>query len=169
MTRLPKGVEREMEFIQSDRIDGVRIRMMKRFEDERGWLSELYRRDEWDHQVALCYVSSTHPGVARGPHEHVYQADFFAFLGPGVFRVYLWDTRKESPTYLHRIRIEAGDNNPHAVYVPPRVVHAYKNISKEKGLVINLPDRLYRGVGKSEGVDEMRYENMLSGNVFVLD
>ena len=158
-----------MEFVVSDSMDGVRIRPLQRFEDTRGWLTELYRCDESNHQAAMCYVSSTYPGVARGPHEHTYQTDFFVFVGPGTFRVYLWDTRKESPTYLHSMRFDAGENKPLTVLVPPRVVHAYKCISSEQGTVINLPDRLYRGFGRSEDVDEIRHENVTEGSVFVLD
>ena len=47
----------------------------------------------------MAYVSLTHPGVSRGPHEHVEQADYFCFIGSGVSRVYLWDARKGSPTF----------------------------------------------------------------------
>jgi dTDP-4-dehydrorhamnose 3,5-epimerase len=43
--------------------------------------------------------------------------------------------------------------------VPPGIVHAYKNIGSSQGLVINLPDRLFRGWGKTEAVDEIRHEN----------
>ncbi|RJQ49085.1 MAG: dTDP-4-dehydrorhamnose 3,5-epimerase, partial [Nitrospiraceae bacterium] len=39
------------------------------------------------------------------------------------------------------------------------IVHAYKNIGIVDGLVINLPDRLYKGWGKTEPVDEIRYED----------
>ena len=93
----------------SESIDGVLVRTLSKHEDERGWLCELYRSDEWDHQAAMCYASWTLPGKARGPHEHVYQSDCFAFLGPGMFRLYLWDARQESKTYLHRMRLDVGE------------------------------------------------------------
>ena len=157
-----------MMFTLSEKIEGVVIRSLKSYEDERGWLSELYRMDELDHQVALCYVSWTFPGKARGPHEHVYQSDYFAFLGPGMFRVYLWDTRKESTTYLHRFHLDVGEENPAVVFVPPRIVHAYKCISQTKGLVINLPDKLYQGIQRHQSVDEIRHEEKAASD-FVLD
>jgi dTDP-4-dehydrorhamnose 3,5-epimerase len=146
-------------FRSADGIDGVLVRSLARYEDERGWLAELYRTDGWDHQVALCYLSWTHPGKARGPHEHVYQSDYFAFLGPGSFRVYLWDMREESRTYRHVMRLDVGEANPVSVLVPPRVVHAYKCISEQKGLVVNMPDKLYAGVLRKQEVDEIRYED----------
>jgi len=143
----------------SDHLEGVQVRSLRKFEDDRGWLSELYRSDEWDHQVTLCYLSWTKPGKTRGPHEHIYQTDCFAFLGPGTFRLYLWDTRAESRTYLHRMRLEVGEDNPVTVLVPPRVVHAYKCIGDQQGLVVNLPDKLYGGVQRKQEVDEIRYED----------
>lgn len=152
----------------ADAIDGVLVRPLAKHEDERGWLAELYRTDGWDHQVALCYVSWTHPGKARGPHEHVYQSDYFAFFGPGSFRLYLWDTRDESRTFRHRMRLDVGESNPVSVLIPPRVVHAYKCISKQNGLVVNLPDKLYGGVQRKQEVDEIRHEERTNTS-FMLD
>jgi dTDP-4-dehydrorhamnose 3,5-epimerase len=155
-------------FILADEIDGVLVRSLSKHEDERGWLSELYRSDEWDHQVAMCYASWTLPGKARGPHGHVYQSDCFAFLGPGTFRLYLWDAREESKTHEHRMRLDVGEENPAVVLVPPRVVHAYKCISENKGLVVNLPDKLYAGEQRKREVDEIRYEEK-GDTPFLLD
>jgi len=45
------------------------------------------------------------------------------------------------------------------VVVPPRVVHAYKNVSQVPGLVFNSPDRLYAGWGRNRPVDEIRHED----------
>jgi dTDP-4-dehydrorhamnose 3,5-epimerase len=40
------------------------------------------------------------------------------------------------------------------------VVHGYRNLSRQvRGMVLNFPDRLYRGWGKSEEVDEVRHED----------
>ena len=152
----------------SESIDGVVVRSLSKHEDERGWLSEVYRADEWDHQVAMCYASWTLVGKARGPHEHVYQSDCFAFLGPGTFRLYLWDARQESKSRGNRMRLDVGEENPTVVLVPPRVVHAYKCISAEKGLVMNLPDKLYAGVQRKQEVDEIRHEDAQEAR-FLLD
>jgi len=43
--------------------------------------------------------------------------------------------------------------------VPPGVVHGYKCVSAEGGMSINLPDKLYKGEGKVEEVDEIRWED----------
>lgn len=139
-------------------IEGVIIKKLKKNEDARGWLAEIYRNDEFEYSPAMSYVSATKPGVVRGPHEHLAQSDLFVFVGPGSFRVYLWDNRKESSTYQEKMELEGGEGEEISVLVPPGVVHGYKCISAVDGWSINLPDKLYAGAGKKEPVDEVRWE-----------
>lgn len=142
-------------------IDGVVIRELTRYSDERGWLFELFRRDEIDQDIfpAMSYVSLTKPGVARGPHEHREQTDHFCFFGPSTFRLYLWDNRPDSPTKGKAFKLDAGEDKPLAVIVPPGVVHAYRNVGTVDGLVFNAPDELFMGEGKAQPVDEIRHED----------
>ena len=155
---------------QEGKIHDVVIRDLKKFVDGRGWLAELFREDEIDRQFmpVMSYISVTHPGVARGPHEHTGQADLFAFVGPSNFKVYVWDSRKDSPTYLRKFSFIAGEGAPKSVIIPPGVVHAYKNVGTSDGTVINLPNRLFAGYGKKEPVDEIRHENRTE-TIFQLD
>ena len=136
----------------------VIIKPLNKYTDERGWLTEIFRQDELELKPLMSYISLTNPGIVRGPHEHVLQSDCFVFLGPGSFRLYLWDRRSDSPTKGEALEIEVGENNPTLVVVPPGVVHGYKCISDTPALSINLPDKLYRGEGKREEVDEIRWE-----------
>lgn len=140
-------------------IKDVIIKKLNKFEDERGWLAEVFRDDETDFKPAMSYISLTKPGVARGPHEHVYQSDCFVFVGPGMFKLCLWDRRDGSETNGESVKIEVGENNPAMVIVPPGVVHGYKCISDSPAYSINLPDKLYRGQGKKEEIDEIRWED----------
>jgi dTDP-4-dehydrorhamnose 3,5-epimerase len=142
-------------------IDGVIWKPLRKYHDARGWLCELFRQDELAEAFhpAMAYVSATERGVARGPHEHVDQADCFCFLGPSNFKVYLWDNRPTSPTYLAAQTDVVGADKPMLLIVPPGVVHAYKNVGAEAGLVFNCPNRLYKGVGRKEPVDEIRHED----------
>jgi dTDP-4-dehydrorhamnose 3,5-epimerase len=155
---------------KNGKIHDVIIRDLKKFVDDRGWLAELFREDEVEQQFmpAMSYISVTHPGIARGPHEHVDQADMFAFIGPSNFKVYLWDTRKNSPTFQNKFVFIAGEGAPKSVIIPPGVVHAYKNVGDSEGTVVNLPNRLFAGKGKKEPVDEIRHENR-SDTLFQLD
>jgi len=151
-------------------IEGLIVRPLVRFEDARGWLIELYRDDELPpsgHPV-MAYLSQTLPGVTRGPHEHAEQTDRFAFVGPGDFKLYVWDTRPDSPTSGNRQTLLVGDSDRQSVVVPPRVVHAYKNVSQVPGLVFNSPDRLYAGWGRNQPVDEIRHEDR-PDSPFIID
>lgn len=141
-------------------INGVIIKKLNKYEDERGWLTEIFRSDEVSAKPTMAYVSATKPGIARGPHEHINQTDTFVFIGPGIVELNLWDRREGSVTYGEHQKIEAGENNPVMIVVPPRVVHAYKCISANDAWCINLPDKLYKGEGKKEDVDEIRWEHV---------
>jgi dTDP-4-dehydrorhamnose 3,5-epimerase len=159
-----------MKMFQPGPIEGVIFKPLKRFNDSRGWLVEVYRQDELAESDWPCmgYVSETRPGVARGPHEHVDQSDYFAFLGPGDFKLYLWDARRDSPTYGHRQTVVVGQSSMQAVIIPPGVVHAYLNVSDVPGWVVNCPNRLYAGKGRKEPVDEIRHEDA-ADSPFALD
>lgn len=134
-------------------IEGVVLTPLTRHADPRGWLMEVWREDESTHRPAMAYVSLTKPGVIRGPHEHVDQADYFVFL-TGRWKVALWDNRTSS-SIIQTVIID----QPSSLLVPPGVVHAYKNIGDTDGLVLNLPDRLYAGWNHIEQVDEIRHED----------
>ena len=139
-------------------INNVIIKILPKYTDDRGWLTEAFRSDELDYDPAMGYVSLTNPGVIRGPHEHVAQSDCFIFVGPGSFKLYLWDRRETSSTNGEKLEIEVGADHPTLVIVPPGVVHGYKCISDTPAISINLPDKLYKGKGKQEEIDEIRWE-----------
>jgi dTDP-4-dehydrorhamnose 3,5-epimerase len=158
-----------MEF-KKGMIEGVVVTPGVRHVDERGYLIEAFRLDTLPEGLtpAMSYVSMTEPGVERGPHEHRAQTDIFAFFGPGTFKVCLWDARLVSPTLGNRLVLFGGEDNPIIVVVPPGVVHGYRNISRlVRGMVLNYPDRLYAGRGRTETVDEIRHE--VEGDPFFED
>jgi dTDP-4-dehydrorhamnose 3,5-epimerase len=142
-------------------IKGVFTLRLQKHEDKRGWLSELYRSDELDRGImpVMSYISVTKPGVTRGPHEHRYQTDIFAFAGFSSFRIVLWDNREDSPTYKQSIELKSAESSPLCIIIPPGVVHAYTNTGSTDGITINSSNKLYRGIGKKEPVDEIRYED----------
>lgn len=158
------------EIFEPGDVHDVIVRPLPRHNDARGWLTELFRCDELPAQFlpVMAYISSTRPGITRGPHEHVDQADLFCFLGPSNFKVRMWDNRSESPTYRKVSTLVAGEDDPQLVIVPKGVVHAYQNIGDKDGIVINCPNRLYKGKRRSEEVDEIRHEDNLD-TIFRMD
>lgn len=139
-------------------IPGVLVRPLQRFDDRRGWLTELFREDELPegYRPAMGYISLTRPGVSRGPHEHRDQTDGFAFTS-GLFEITLWENRHGRERTKWTLR--AGEEAPVFLLVPPGVVHAYRNAGDTDALVFNFPNRLYAGTGRAEPVDEIRHED----------
>ncbi|MBI1755654.1 MAG: dTDP-4-dehydrorhamnose 3,5-epimerase family protein [Fimbriimonas ginsengisoli] len=139
--------------------EGVVLKSLKPHTDPRGWLIELFRDDELPEgfEPTMGYVSTTRPGVARGPHEHSDQTDLFVFLS-GAFELHLWENRPGLPERheVHRV----GVDDPTFVTVPPGVVHAYRNAGDADAFVLNFPNRLYAGWGRKEPVDEIRHEDI---------
>jgi dTDP-4-dehydrorhamnose 3,5-epimerase len=163
LTRDPAILAHPIPFVPGS-VAGVLWKPLRKYHDPRGWLCELFRTDDLppEFHPVMAYISLTEPGVARGPHEHVDQADYFCFLGPGNFKMYLWDLRPASPTYRACQTNVVGAEKPMALVVPPGVVHAYKNVSDVPGIVFNAPNRLYRGPGRRDPVDEIRHEDMVA-------
>lgn len=157
-------------FWKKGKIKGVAIKPIVKHADKRGWLVEIFRSDEMSKRMlpAMGYVSVTKPGVARGPHEHVKQTDIFCFVGPGNFRVMLWDNRKKSGTYGTKQVLDVGESNPVVMTVPPGIVHGYRNISRNDAMMFNIPNRLFAGKGKKQPVDEIRHENN-KNSPFIMD
>jgi dTDP-4-dehydrorhamnose 3,5-epimerase len=151
-------------------IDGIIWKPLAFWKDKRGWLCELFRHDELPEEFhpVMCYISMTEPGVARGPHEHVDQADYFCFIGPSDFKIYLWDNRPASPTFGNKEVKVVGESAPFALVVPAGIAHAYQNVGLGQGIVFNAPNRLYKGEGKKEPVDEIRHEDQ-AGSPFRLE
>lgn len=136
---------------------GVIIKPLGSHRDSRGHLTELFRSDEIpaDAMPTMAYISVTHPGVARGPHEHREQSDLFCFVD-GTYELYLWENRPDQTPGHWKLTV--GRDNPTYVIVPPGVVHGYKNVGDSDAYVLNFPNRLYAGEGKREPVDEIRHE-----------
>jgi dTDP-4-dehydrorhamnose 3,5-epimerase len=150
-----------LNMFEDGEIKDVVVTELRKFDDKRGWLSELFRRDQVEDEFfpVMSYVSCTRPGVARGPHEHVDQADLFCFIGPSNFKLRMWDNREYSETYRRRMTLIVGEDNPKSVIIPKGIVHAYQNVGEVDGIVINCANRLYKGAGRSEPVDEIRHED----------
>jgi dTDP-4-dehydrorhamnose 3,5-epimerase len=156
----PESVQQSERFIEGE-IDGVVVGVLRKYNDDRGWLTELFRHDELTAEFypTMAYISATKPGVTRGPHEHVDQADLFCFIGPSNFKIRMWDNRADSKTFNHVMTLVVGIDDPKSVLVPAGVVHAYQNVGSDQGIVFNCPNRLYAGAGKREPVDEIRHED----------
>ncbi|MGZ4310410.1 MAG: dTDP-4-dehydrorhamnose 3,5-epimerase family protein, partial [Gaiellaceae bacterium] len=93
-------------------VEGVELIPLRRFEDERGWFSELMRESGLPKPMTQTNLSFSRQGVIRGLHYHERgQDDLFACLS-GTARVVVLD-RESGETFTADI----GDANPAAVYI----------------------------------------------------
>lgn len=112
-------------------IDGVSIKELVTYPDERGFFREIIRVTDdfftegfgqWSH--SLMYT-----GVAKAWHIHNLQVDWWYVAG-GVLKVALYDARPDSATARETMEIFMGDNQPAKVLrIPPGVAHGCKCIS----------------------------------------
>ncbi len=105
-------------------IEGVGVFPLRRFEDERGWFTELRRESRLPKGSQQTNLSFSRAGVIRGLHYHERgQDDLFVCL-KGTARVVVLD-RDTGETFS----LDIGDANPVAVYIPGYHAHGFEAIT----------------------------------------
>ncbi|SCY34211.1 dTDP-4-dehydrorhamnose 3,5-epimerase family protein [Desulfoluna spongiiphila] len=135
-------------------IEGVLIKSLDVFSDERGYLMEIMRfNDEPMNagEIKQAIASYSHPGMVKGWHLHSVQEDHLVCV-TGMIKLVLYDYREDSPTYGVLNEIFMGERNPRAVFIPPGIFHGTKNIGSGISLVIGMPSVYY----DPDNVDERR-------------
>jgi dTDP-4-dehydrorhamnose 3,5-epimerase len=103
---------------------GVTRIPLRRFEDERGWFSELVRAGALPKPIRQTNLVFSRRGVIRGLHFHERgQDDVFACL-QGMVRVVVLD-RESGDAFTEDI----GDDNPVALYIPGDRAHGYEALT----------------------------------------
>ena len=105
-------------------VDGVRPIPLRRFEDERGWFTELMRESELADTVRQSNLVWSRQGVIRGLHYHERgQCDLFCCV-QGMVRVVVLD-RESGATFTEDI----GDENLAAIWIPGHHAHGYEALT----------------------------------------
>jgi dTDP-4-dehydrorhamnose 3,5-epimerase len=105
-------------------VDGVDVIPLRRFEDGRGWFTELMRASQLPLPVRQSNLVWSRKGVIRGLHFHERgQCDLFCCL-QGMVRVVVLD-RESGETFTEDI----GDENPAAVWIPGHHAHGYEALT----------------------------------------
>ena len=111
-------------------IDGVVLKELETFNDDRGFFRELIRSTDdsfregfgqWSHSLMF-------DGVIKAWHFHRIQTDWW-YIVSGVLRVGLCDLREESGTYKQTMDFLMGDLQPTRVLkIPPGIAHGCKTV-----------------------------------------
>lgn len=105
-------------------IEGLELIPLRRFEDERGWFSELARASRLPKPIRQTNISFSRRGVIRGLHYHERgQDDLFACLS-GTARVVVLDRGSGEAFSL-----DIGDDNPVAVWIPGHHAHGFEALT----------------------------------------
>ncbi|MEK7516886.1 MAG: dTDP-4-dehydrorhamnose 3,5-epimerase family protein [Patescibacteria group bacterium] len=113
-------------------IEGVKIKQMKLWCDDRGFFTEVLKLDEETfHEIKQTSYSETYPGVIKAFHWHKKQWDVW-FVVRGMAQVVLHDIRKESPTYKETNVHCVGEHNRLVIAIPPGVAHGYRVLGAER-------------------------------------
>ncbi len=124
-------------------IDGVKLKPLKVFCDDRGYLYEtLTLKDKDAIKFAQSAVTMTYPGVIKAFHYHKKQDDVWAVVS-GMAQVVLWDGRADSPTKGQTQLIFAGDDNRVLITIPRGVVHGYRVLGTEPVVLVYYTSALY--------------------------
>jgi dTDP-4-dehydrorhamnose 3,5-epimerase len=128
-------------------IEGVEIKELKVFTDERGFLMEMLRNDDQlFEQFGQVYVTCCKYGVAKAWHYHKKQTDHFVTLY-GKALVVLFDMRNDSPSKeeVQEFVLEAPPSEKSILLkIPKLVVHGFAAMGEEEARIVNIPTLTYQ-------------------------
>jgi len=125
-------------------IEGVEIKKLNVFTDERGLFSEIIRGSDsfFRDSFAQLSYSMSFGGVAKAWHLHKKQTDWMCVL-VGDVKLGLFDLREDSPSYRKLMEILMGETlGRKVVKIPPGVAHGYRIINGPMH-IIYVTDREY--------------------------
>jgi dTDP-4-dehydrorhamnose 3,5-epimerase len=113
-------------------LEGVKVKKIKRFADDRGFFSEIIKEgEETFRSVKQTSYTETYPGVIKAFHWHRKQYDVW-FPIKGNIQIVLYDLRKDSSTFKQTQVIYAGEDNTLLILIPPGVAHGYRVLGSQR-------------------------------------
>lgn len=131
-------------------IDGVEVIRLNRHADDRGYLTEVLRRDD-EHftQFGQAYISFLRRGIIKAWHKHEKQTDFF-YVVSGASKIGLYDDRPDSPSKGQYQSVVLGTEGLDALLlIPPMVWHGQMSLS-ETTYLLNMPTEPYDAANPDE-------------------
>lgn len=124
-------------------LQGVKIKQIKRFCDDRGFLCEVQKQgEETAIDIKQTTYTETYPGVIKAFHWHKNQTDAW-FVVKGEIQIVMHDLRQESETKGQTQVVYAGESNPVMVVIPPGVAHGYRVLGTQQAGLFYHTDQIY--------------------------
>ncbi|MDP8233289.1 MAG: dTDP-4-dehydrorhamnose 3,5-epimerase family protein [Candidatus Saelkia tenebricola] len=124
-------------------IQGVKIKQLHSYMDERGKLLEILRSDDdLFSGFGQVYVTTIKTAVIKGWHLHKNQIDNFCCV-KGSVKLVLYDPRCDKSSYKELKEFLMGEDNLILVQIPSGVYHAMQCVGESEAVVLNIPDTLY--------------------------
>lgn len=123
-------------------LNGIIIKPIKRLSDERGFFTEIMRRDWKDlfgnDSIAQANLSLTFPSIIRAWHRHLKgQTDYFIAL-KGTIKICAYDEETEELN-----EIVSSDQNLQTVRIPGHFWHGFKALGNKRAVLLYFTTRLY--------------------------
>ena len=123
-------------------LQGIRIKQISRFPDERGFFTEVMRKDWKDlfgeDAVVQANLSCTYPNVIRAWHRHLKgQTDYFLVL-KGAVKICVFDDKTAEIN-----EVVSSALSLQMVRVPGHYWHGFKALGDEAGMLLYFTTKLY--------------------------
>jgi len=128
-------------------IEGIITKDLKKFVDERGYFSEILRKD-WEFllhsdEIVQFNLSFSYPDIVRAWHRHLRgQVDYFICI-TGTIKVCAYDDREDSKTYGELDEIVLSEESLKMVRIPGILWHGYKAIGSKPIKMLYGVNKLY--------------------------
>ena len=118
---------------------GVEIRTLEIKSDERGWVTEIIRREELvrTREFGQVMITTAHPGRVKGNHYHARKYEWYCVMR-GEARLVLVDIQSGE-----REELFLNEGTLTLVGIPPKISHAIENVGGDTMHVLIYIDEPY--------------------------
>jgi dTDP-4-dehydrorhamnose 3,5-epimerase len=122
-------------------LEGVIVKPLRRFVDERGSFTEILRADWKDvvkDEIAQANLSITYPNIVRAWHKHERGQVDYMIVVKGALKICVYDDESRE---LDEIISTA--ENMQIVRMPGRYWHGFKSFGTEPAILVYFTNKLY--------------------------
>jgi dTDP-4-dehydrorhamnose 3,5-epimerase len=124
-------------------IDGVTVKPLARFPDERGTVMKMLQATDPEFKgFGEVYFSTVLPGAVKAWRRHPLTWLSYCVVR-GTIKVVLFDDRTDSPTRGEYQEIVVGDDNYCLIQIPPGVWNGFQGLGPFEAIICDVTDRPY--------------------------